>query len=534
MLKRSKWRPIAIAILAILLLAASVFFFFILRLNILPDLYHLLIAAVIVLLVYICGVLLLFGMRKKGSPSRRVRRIIGIVLSIILSAAFLFGTVILNRVDQTKKAVITNPEDSPRAVIGVYVLKDDPAKTLSELGGHKFAVLAGLGDEKLHSNYALGIINEAVGSPVDAASYYSIVDAAAALNSGEVQALAVNKGFLALLDDTESFATFSDELRLIDQIAVPRSASLENTAILVGDVEKPENPEPSPTPTPEPTPEPIKYGEDRPLVFYLSGMDKYGKEIESYAHADVNILMAVNPLTKQVLLVSTPRDFYVMNYALGGNDKLTHCAIQGVPNSIHSLEELYDIHVDNYCRVNFTGFADFINLIGGITFDNPVTFRTTPENDNYLFEEGPLTLDGYAALCYARERIAFGDGELARGRNQIRVIKAIIEKVRSNSATILMNYSDILDTLAGTFETDLTSDQMSDLVKVALGSLDDWDIKSYSAWGGSGKGTVASMGSQEVFFIFPNARSVDFTKQLFQTILNNEIITDEQLSNAPG
>ena len=96
-----------------------------------------------------------------------------------------------------------------------------------------------------------------------------------------------------------------------------------------------------------------------------------------------------------------------------------------------------------------------------------------------------------------------------------------------------MNYSDILDTLAGTFETDLTSEQMSDLIKVALGSINDWDIKSYSAWGGSGKGKVASMGSQEVYFIFPNSRSVDFTKELFRTILNNELITDEQLENAP-
>ena len=93
---------------------------------------------------------------------------------------------------------------------------------------------------------------------------------------------------------------------------------------------------------------------------------------------------------------------------------------------------------------------------------------------------------------------------------------------------------DFLDTLAGTFETDLTSDQMSDLIQVALNSMNDWDIKSYSAWGGSGKGKVASMGSQEVYFIFPNSRSVDFTKELFHTILNNELITDEQLSNAPG
>ena len=178
-----------------------------------------------------------------------------------------------------------------------------------------------------------------------------------------------------------------------------------------------------------------------------------------------------------------------------------------------------------------------VNKELGITIlivEQYLDFVLSVSNRYYVMDKGEITLSGYKALCYARERQAFGDGELARGRNQIRVIRAIIDKVKSNSASILMNYSDILDTLAGTFETDLTSDQMSDLIKVALNSMNDWDIKSYSAWGGSGKGKVASMGSQEVYFIFPNSRSVEFTKELFHTILNNELITDEQLSNAPG
>ncbi len=531
MLKRSKWRPIAIAVFAVLLLAVAAFFFFLMRLDVLTTDYLLLVIAVAVLFVYIAGVLLFFGMRRKRSPARRVRRIIGIVLSLVLAAAFLFGATVLNKVEQTKRAMIATPEDSPKSVVGIYVLPDDAAKSLSDMSGYKFAVMPGLGEEKLHANYALGKINETLNTKVEAVAYPGIFDAFEALQNGEVKALAVSKGFLSLTKNPETEATFEDELRLVDEIVVPRSATLDNTPILV-DVEDPK-PTPVPTPTPEPTPEPIKYGEDRPLVFYLSGMDKFGKEIVYNAHADVNLLMVVNPLTKQILLVSTPRDFYLMNHALGGYDKLTHCAIQGVPNSIQSLEELYDIHIDNFCRVNFTGFYDFVDLIGGVTVENPVSFHTTYDNGNFYFEAGTLELDGYEALCYARERDAFGDGELARGRNQIRVISAMLDKARSNSSTILMNYADILDTLAGTFETDLTSDQMSDLIKVALGSLNDWDIKSYSAWGGSGKGKVASMGSQEVYFIWPNERSVAFATELFDTILNNELITDEQLEEAP-
>lgn len=531
MLKRSKWRPIAIAVFAVLLLAVAAFFFFLMRLDVLTTDYLLLVIAVAVLFVYIAGVLLFFGMRRKRSPARRVRRIIGIVLSLVLAAAFLFGATVLNKVEQTKRAMIATPEESPRSVVGIYVLPDDAAKSLSDMAGYKFAALPGLGEEKLYANYAIGKVNEALNTKVEAVAYPGIADAFEALKSGDVKALAVSKGFLSLTMDPETEETFGDALRLVDDIVVPRSATLDNTPILV-DVENAE-PTPVPTPTPEPTPEPIKYGEDRPLIFYLSGMDKYGKEIEYNAHADVNLLMVVNPFTKQILLVSTPRDFFVMNNALGGMDKLTHCAIQGVPNSIRSLNDLYGIQIDNFCRVNFTGFDEFVELIGGITVDNPTAFRTTSDNGGYYFEQGKISLTGYEALCYARERNAFGDGELARGRNQIRVISAMIEKARSNSASILMNYSQILDALAGTFETDLSSEQMSDLIKVALGSLGDWDIKSYSAWGGSGKGKVASMGSQEVYFIWPNERSVAFATELFDTILNNELITDEQLEDAP-
>ena len=98
---------------------------------------------------------------------------------------------------------------------------------------------------------------------------------------------------------------------------------------------------------------------------------------------------------------------------------------------------------------------------------------------------------------------------------------------------MLLNYSDILDALAETFETDLDSSQISDLVRVALKYLDDWDIRSYSTWGYNGIRTVASMGSQEVSIIWPNADSVSFASQLLDMITNNEVITDELLASAP-
>ena len=201
MLKRSKWRPIAIAVFAVLLLAVAAFFFFLMRLDVLTTDYLLLVIAVF---VYIAGVLLFFGMRRKRSPARRVRRIIGIVLSLVLAAAFLFGATVLNKVEQTKRAMIATPEESPRSVVGIYVLPDDAAKTLSDMAGYKFAALPGLGEEKLYANYALSKVNEALNTKVEAVAYPGIADAFEALKSGDVKALAVSKGFLSLTMDPET------------------------------------------------------------------------------------------------------------------------------------------------------------------------------------------------------------------------------------------------------------------------------------------------------------------------------------------
>ena len=136
MLKSRKWRPIASSIFLILLLAVAVFIYFLLKLNILPLKYLIPVIAGIALLICLVGVLLFYRMRKKRSKIRRVRRIIGVILSLILTFALFFGSVFLYRVDQTKSAVIAQPGTSPRAVVGVYVKNDDPAQSLSDMSDY--------------------------------------------------------------------------------------------------------------------------------------------------------------------------------------------------------------------------------------------------------------------------------------------------------------------------------------------------------------------------------------------------------------
>ena len=529
MLKRRYWKPLAGIFFFILLISALLFSISLFKIDILMTEYLLLILAVMAFFVYLSGLLLFYGMRRKSSLARRVRRIIGVFLSIIFSVGFIYGTVLLLRIDSTKTAITSKPEVSLKAHVGVYVLKDDAAQSLSDMNGYRFAILGELGDEKLHSEYAVAKIREAIGTEIDTISYPGITDAAIALRDGEVQALAVNSIYISFLGDTENLKEFAKELRLIEEIPVPDLETKEDTTI-VNNQEKTSDSVKDPARRPEKTT--VKeevYGEDRALVFYISGADKWDSNINNL-RSDVNILMFVNPKTGQILLVNTPRDTFLDNPALGGGDKLTHCGIQGPENSMAALERFYGISIDNYIKVNYAGFESIVDAIGGITVEVPSNFIA--ENGTY-FEKGVQNLDGEKALTFARERNAFGSGDLARGQNQLNILKAIIIKIKNTLPSVVLNYQELLDLLEGSIQTDLSSSQISDLSKVALRHMSEWEIKSYGLTGSSGMRVTASGGSEPLYIIWPDQNSVNFAIRLIDTLQKNEIITDALLSEAP-
>lgn len=532
MLKRHVWKPIAAILFTLVLISVLAFFYTLVTLDVLILKYLAVAAAVLILLIVLVYLLLYLGIHKKCSRARRARRIVGVILAALVIGGCGVGTYVLSGIVRTKESVTARPTGELRSYISVFVKADDPAQKLEDLGAYDFGVM--MKNEELNSRYAIAEIGRRTGASVHAIAYSGISDAAAALRDGEIGAIAVNESYLSILKEIKSLADFGDSIRLIERIGVPGTASMDALADI--EIEQPEGetaPAPTPVPTPEPTPVPRKiYGEDEPLIFYLSGIDNWEETSVLMTHSDVNILMVINPKTKQVLILNTPRDAFVTNPAAGAGDKLTHCAVGGVYNSIGALEDLYQIDVNNYVRVNFEGFVRFINAIGGIDVDNPVAFQN--ETGSVKFVEGMNHLDGGAALVYARERHAFADGDLARNRNQVRVLNAILAKVRSNGAQILFNYNEILDFMAGSFDTDLTSSQMSDLIKIATRYLDEWDIKNHATLGASGKRVTATGGSEPLFIIWLPDYQIKFSQELLQMILNDEIITDEKLASAPG
>jgi len=210
-----------------------------------------------------------------------------------------------------------------------------------------------------------------------------------------------------------------------------------------------------------------KVSQNKAFNIYISGIDTYGP-ISSVSRSDVNIIMTVNQETKKILLTTTPRDAYVP-IADGGNnqnDKLTHAGIYGVDASIHTLENLYGIDLNYYARLNFTSFLKLIDLLGGVDVYNDQDF--TSLHGNYHFPVGNVHLNSEQALGFVRERYSLTNGDGDRGRNQQKVIAAIIQKL--TSAEALKNFDGIMQSLQDSVQTNMPPETMVSLVNAQLAS----------------------------------------------------------------
>ena len=260
-----------------------------------------------------------------------------------------------------------------------------------------------------------------------------------------------------------------------------------------------------------------------PFVIYLSGVDTRG-ELTENARSDVNILAAVNPVTKRVALVNTPRDYYVDLAGTSSKDKLTHAGLYGVETSMETLGNLYGVNVDHYIRINFAGFISIIDALGGVDVYSDQAFTSVGSPGYYdptTFVEGWNHLDGKSALAFARERHAFASGDIQRGINQMKVIDAMLNKIKSPA--LLMGFSKIMDAAADCFVTSFSQDQISALVRMQLSDFAEWDIESYTVTGTSSSSTKCySAKGQKLYVMKPDDASVSKAREMLASVLGGE------------
>ncbi|HFI0029797.1 TPA: LCP family protein [Streptococcus suis] len=249
---------------------------------------------------------------------------------------------------------------------------------------------------------------------------------------------------------------------------------------------------------------------------YISGIDTYGP-ISSVSRSDVNIIMTVNRATHKILLTTTPRDSYVAIADGGQNqyDKLTHAGIYGVNASVRTLENLYGIDISNYIRLNFTSFLQLIDLVGGIDVENTQEFTS----GGYNFPVGTVHLDAEQALIFVRERYSLANGDNDRGKNQEKVIAALIKKL--SSPENLRNYQAILTGLEGSIQTDLSLETIIGLVNTQLESGTQFTVES-QALTGTGRSDLSSyaMPGSQLYMMEINQDSLEQAKAAIQSVLD--------------
>ncbi|HFI0094084.1 TPA: LCP family protein [Streptococcus suis] len=225
------------------------------------------------------------------------------------------------------------------------------------------------------------------------------------------------------------------------------------------------------------------------INIYISGIDTFGS-ISSVSRSDVNIIMTINRDTKKILLTTTPRDAYVTIPGAGQNqkDKLTHAGIYGVDTSVQTLEQLYGIDIHYYARLNFTSFIKLIDVVGGVDVENTQEF--TSLHGNYYFPVGQVHLDSDQALGFVRERYSLSNGDNDRGKNQEKVIAALINKLTQPEN--LLHYQEIMHSLSDSIQTDMQLETMMELVNQQLETGGNFTVTSQAVSGTGSTGVLPS------------------------------------------
>lgn len=431
---------------------------------------------IITILIIVGAILIvsIFAMKRKWSNIVMII-ISGIACCVMIYAAMFTGEFIKTIDKVTGKA-------SDVTTIKVAVLKDSRYDSLEDLEGKTLSYSAS--DEEDTIDKVIADINEHV-SGCDYTKSQNLMNLADDLRSGDTDAIIVNEGQVAMFDEVDGYETFKDEIKYIYSIDITKSVEISEDSL--GDV----------------------------FTLYISGIDTYGSPAAT-SRSDVNIIAVVNRKTKHIQLINTPRDAYVYLPNSGDmKDKPTHAGIYGIENSMQTIGDLYDIDLDGYMRVNFTGFQEIIDSIGGVDVYSDQDF--TVAGGGFSFVKGMNHMNGIEALAFARERKSLENGDSQRGIHQMRVIEAIISKLTS-SGELLSNYKGVLGGLSESMQTSVPSGTIYGMINQQLSDSSGWNIDSYAVTGTGTNAETYSMPGTQLYVFIPDEDSIEEAKRLIKAV----------------
>ncbi len=479
-------RHIGIGISVVQLFATLYFTLNVFLLNMLPTMYFYILFAIL---------FILFLLPFLGQFFSKKRAIFAKVFSCIMIVALLFGGFYVGRTNGAIGAISGGDEKLDSMVVAV--LADDSAETIEDAKGYSFGVQYSQDGDDVKDT--VSAIESELSTTLDVVEYGDRNAQKDALISGNVQAMVFNEAFIGVLE--EAHPGFEQSIKIIYTHEI--KTVIQN---VVQDVDVQNN----------------------SFIVYISGIDVYGK-ISTNSRSDVNILAVVNPDTHQVLLVNTPRDYYIEIPGItnGAKDKLTHAANYGVDYSMATLEQLYGIEIPFYARVNFTSMIDIVDALGGVDVNSEYGFTTTV--GGMWVDKGMNNFTGEEALDFCRERKNVPGGDEQRGKNQQAVITAMLEKMMSPA--MLMGAGDIIDSVSGNVDTNMTEAQIQTLIKDQLESGSDWDIQSIAVTGTGSSAVCYSGGSAPLSIIDPDMSTVEAATVQIENVMEGLPVSSETVES---
>ena len=460
--------------LGILLLIITTLFIILLKtLNIIPNNYFWFLTTAIYLLTIIITFFIFIKLKKKVF---KVIKIFCYVLAFLLIGIYTFGTYYLNKTMNFINNITLIKEEITNYYI--IVLKDSKYQEASDLYGLSLAYF---------ENTEINVLNK-IKLNLNYSTTNDINVLKNKLLNKNVESILISDIIKNKLEEDDN--TFENKIKILETISIKnkieditKKVSIKNT----------------------------------PFNVLISGIDAYG-DINKTSRNDVNIVATINPNTNEILLTSIPRDYYVQLHGTTGNkDKLTHASYYGTNTVVQTIEDIFDIDINYYVKVNFSTVIELVDEIGGIEVyaDQAVRLK-----NGCNVKKGYNTLNGECALKFSRERYAYADGDRHRGRNQQEVIKAIFNKL-SGGTTLISEYTNILKVLDGKFATNIDMNELLNLVKYEINDLKNYHIESIQVDGYGATGETYSYPNQELWIMIPYENTINNAKTIINKALNN-------------
>lgn len=434
----------------------------------------------------------------------RGKAIVSKIVSVLMSAVLIFGSVYMYQTYDAIKDISNDGIGQQIHSVLVVVRKDDTAEKVEDTKDYVYGV------QSIKDNYeiaeAMKKVNADTGNQVLTKEFNTLQDQVAGLFSKTVGAIVYDEKFNGIIEEVNE--DYNSKVKVIAQYSIEDKSDNLTQGV-----------------------SPDINVKEEPFNMFISGIDVYGP-VSSMSRSDVNIIATINPETKQILLTNTPRDFYVKIPEVSGDkkDKLTHAGIYGVEASMATLEQLYDIEIPFYTRLNFTSLITIVDLMGGVDVDSEFAFTTSGLGGPVMdVKEGLNHFDGEEALSFARERYNVPGGDNQRGKDQMAVIQAMFKKMITPE--MLVKAPSMISEVSDSIETNMSMEQIQRLIQSQINNGGEWTIKSVAAEGQGDSAYCYSAPGVALSVITPNETSVANVKQMMNTVVNGEMLSDDSLSD---